>query len=135
MVDEVAVLGAVQVVDLEEALSLADASLGHRDGLVLLVELVIEVGDELLLHPRIHALWRLAGLELWRQPRELRVEIGRLLGRAGDDQRRASLVDQDVVDLIDDRKRVVGRLEPSSGLGRPPCWTFSSVYAAMLSRR
>ena len=24
---------------------------------------------------------------------------------------------------------------PSSGLGRPPCWTFSSSVVAMLSRR
>ena len=110
MVDEVAVLGAVEVVDPQEALGLGDALLGHRDGLVLLVELVVEVGDELLLHPRIHALGRLAGLHLRRQPRELGVQVGRLLGRAGDDQRRPRLVDQDVVDLVDDRERVVGRL-------------------------
>ena len=34
------------------------------------------------------------------------VEVGRLLGRAGDDQRRARLVDEDVVDLVDDREVV-----------------------------
>ena len=49
VVDEVAVLGPVQVVDAEEALGLGDALLGDRDRLVLLVELVVEVGDELLL--------------------------------------------------------------------------------------
>ena len=49
VVDEVAVLGAVEVVDAEEALGLGDALLGDRDRLVLLVELVVEVRDELLL--------------------------------------------------------------------------------------
>ena len=34
------------------------------------------------------------------------VEVGRLLGSAGDDQRRARLVDQDVVDLVDDPERM-----------------------------
>ena len=41
-------------------------------------------------------------LERGSEPRELAVEVARLLGRAGDDQRRARLVDQDVVDLVDD---------------------------------
>ncbi len=49
VVDHVAVLGPVQVVDAEEPLRLRDAALGHRDGLVLLVELVVEVGDVVLL--------------------------------------------------------------------------------------
>ncbi len=47
VVDEVAVLGAVKVVDTEEALGLGHAQLSHGDGLVLLVDLVIEVGDVL----------------------------------------------------------------------------------------
>ena len=106
VVDEVPVLGSVEVVDAEEALGLGDALLGDRDGLVLLVELVVEVGDELLLRPRVHALGRLAGLHLRGQARELDVQVGRLFGRAGDDQRRARLVDQDVVDLVDDREAV-----------------------------
>ncbi len=110
MVDEVAVLGPVEVVDAEEALGLADALLGHGDRLVLLLELVVEVGHELLLHPRIHAVGRLAGLQLRSQLGELGIQVGGLLGRPGDDQRRARLVDQDVVDLVDDRERVVGRL-------------------------
>ena len=62
VVDQGAVLGAVQVVDAEEALGLGDAALGDRDRLVLLVELVVEVGDELLLLPRVHPLGRLARL-------------------------------------------------------------------------
>ena len=61
VVDERAVLGAVQMLDAEELLGLGDAHLGHRDGLVLLLELEVEVGDEVLLQPRVHALGLLAG--------------------------------------------------------------------------
>jgi hypothetical protein len=53
VIDEVAVLRAVQMVDAEEAFGLGDALLGDGDGLVLLVELVVEVGDELLLRPGV----------------------------------------------------------------------------------
>ena len=106
VVDEVAVLGAVEVVDAHVALGLGDALLGHRDRLVLLVELEVEVGDEVLLGARVHALRRLARLHLLGELGELDVEVGRLLGRAGDDQRRARLVDEDVVDLVDDREAV-----------------------------
>ena len=38
----------------------------------------------------------------------LLVQVGGLLGGAGDDQRRAGLVDEDVVDLVDDREVVAG---------------------------
>ena len=108
VVDERAVLGPVEVVDAEEALGLGDADLGDRDGLVLLVELVVELGDELLARARVEALGRLARHHRAREARELDVEVGRLLGRAADDQRRARLVDQDVVDLVDDREAVRG---------------------------
>ena len=103
VVDQRAVLGLVEVVDAEEALGLGDALLGHRDRLVLLLELVVELGDELLLGPRIHALWPLAGHHRLGQLGEADVVVGRLLRGAGDDQRRARLVDEDVVDLVDDR--------------------------------
>ena len=112
VVDERAVLGAVEVVDAQEALGLGDADLGHRDRLVLLVELVVEVGHELLARPRVLALGRLARHHRAREARELDVELGRLLGGAADDQRRARLVDQDVVDLVDDRE-VVGGERPA----------------------
>ena len=108
VVDQRAVLGAVQVVDAQEALGLLDALLGDRDRLVLLVVLVVEVGDELLLGARVHALGLLAGDEVRRELGEALVEVGRLLGRAGDDQRRARLVDEDVVDLVDDGEVVHG---------------------------
>ncbi len=106
VVDEMAVLGPVEVVDAEEALRLGDALLGDRDRLVLLVDLEVEVRQELLLHARVHAFGRLAGGHLRRQARELHVQVGRLFGGAGDDQRRARLVDQDVVDLVHDREVV-----------------------------
>ena len=102
VVDERAVLGLVQVVDAEELLGLGDAALGHRDRLVLLLELVVVLGDELLLRARIHALGLLARLHQRRQLGEAGVVVGGLLGGAGDDQRGARLVDEDVVDLVDD---------------------------------
>src|SRR3954447_17467200 len=84
MVVQVSVLGPVEVVDGEEALGLGHAALGDRDGLVLLVELVVEVGDEVLLRARVEALRALAGLHVLRELGELDVELGRQLRRAGD---------------------------------------------------
>src|SRR5215207_6098577 len=110
VVDERAVLGLVEVVDAEESLGLLDALLGDRDGLVLLVELEVEVRDELLLRARVHALGALARLHDPCELGEADVQLGCLLGGAGDDQRRARLVDQDVVDLVDDRVLVHVRL-------------------------
>src|SRR4051794_2495138 len=106
VVDERAVLGAVQVVEAEEPLGLLDALLRHRDGLVLLVELEVEVGDEVLARPRVHALGPLPGLHRPRQLGEPHVVVRGLLGRAGDDQRGAGLVDEDVVDLVDHAEEV-----------------------------
>ena len=103
VVDQRPVLGLVEMVDAEEALGLGDALLGHGDRLVLLVELEVELGDEVLLHPRVHAVGPLARLHGAGQLGEALVELGRLLRRARDDQRRARLVDEDVVDLVDDR--------------------------------
>ena len=53
---------------------------------------------------------------------DLAVQLGAVLGRAGDDQRRARLVDQDAVDLVDDAE-VEAR------------WTMASRVNFMLSRR
>ena len=50
-------------------------------------------------------------LELRGEPVDLAVEVRALLRRAGDDQRRSRLVDEDGVDLVDDRV-VEGALEP-----------------------
>ena len=69
---------------------------------MLLVELIVVVGDELLLGARIHPLGLLARDHLRRELGELPVQVGGGLRLAGDDQRRARLVDEDVVDLVDD---------------------------------
>jgi hypothetical protein len=94
--------GLVQVVDPELVLDELDTQLGHPDRPLLAVDLVVrplleEGGD--------------AG--------ELGVPLARPVGRAGDDERRAGLVDEDRVDLVDDRvvvpalhelRRVVGHV-------------------------
>ncbi|GJD71644.1 hypothetical protein MMMDOFMJ_4607 [Methylobacterium gnaphalii] len=64
------------------------ARLGERDGALLLVEVVM-LGHEMR-HQRI----------------DRHVQLGAVVNGAGDDQRRARLVDQDRVDLVDDREVV-----------------------------
>jgi hypothetical protein len=96
-----AFLRVVEILDPEGALDLLDRLLARRDRLELLVVLVVgavvlhrhALGDEL----RGHA------LELLRDPREVVVRLGRRLRLARDDERRPRLVDQDRVDLVDDR--------------------------------
>ena len=105
VVDEVAVLGVVEVVDAEELLGLRDALLADRDRLVLLLGLEVELGLPVL-RLGLEALGLLARLHDPRELGELVVEVGGLLGLARDDQRGARLVDEDVVDLVDDRVAV-----------------------------
>ncbi len=105
VVDQVAVLGLVHVVDAEELLGLLDAALGDGHGLVLLVGLEVEVRD-VVLRLGLDALGLLARLEARGELGEAVVEVGGLLGGAGDDQRGPRLVDEDVVDLVDDREVV-----------------------------
>ncbi len=97
--DERGVRGLVEVVDAEVVLDLLDARLKDADRALLLVDLVVDLGDEALGH----------GREL----REPAVRIAR--GRARDDERRAGLVDEDGVDLVHHGEEVaaldhVGRL-------------------------
>ena len=75
----------VEVLDAEVVLDLGDAGLEHRDGALLLVDLVVDV----LAH-RVG------------DGRELAVPLHLVLRRTADDERRAGLVDQDRVDLVDD---------------------------------
>jgi hypothetical protein len=85
VVEVVEMLAPHQVGLAQHLLDVLGALLGQRDLLVLFVLLEIlghELGDE-----RVHA----------------DVELRRVVHRAGDDQRRARLVDQDAVDLVDDR--------------------------------
>src|SRR3954451_4421351 len=116
VVDERAVLRAVEVVDAEELLRLGHTALRDGDRLLLLVEIVVVLGDEALLGLGIHPLGRLARGQPGRELGEATVEVGRLLGGARDDERRPGLVDEDVVDLVDDREVVRGeRLAPGGG--------------------
>ena len=94
-------VGVVHVLDAEPALHLVDALLGRGDRLVLEVD---EVVAALLV-----ALGPL--LEARHEPGEGEVEVRGLLGLAADDQRRARLVDEDVVDLVDDREAALA-LDP-----------------------
>ena len=87
--DQRRVGGLVEVVDAELVLDELDADLVHADGALAQVDLVVGV----LLHQR-------------REPGELGVPVRRAVGGAGDDQRRAGLVDQDGVDLVDDGEGV-----------------------------
>jgi hypothetical protein len=75
--------------------------LGRGDGLVLEVD---EVVAALLvaLGP---------ALERGHETGEREVQVGRLLGLAADDQRGPRLVDEDVVDLVDDREAALA-LDP-----------------------
>ncbi len=79
----------VEVVDPQVVLDLGDPSVEDRDRALLLVDLVVLVLD----HP--------VG-----DGGELGVPLHLVLGRTGDDQRRPGLVDEDRVDLVDDREVV-----------------------------
>ena len=79
--------------------------LRDRHGLVLLVGLEVEVGHPLL-RLGLEAVGLLARLHDLGELGELVIDVRGLLGRAGDDQRRARLVDEDVVHLVDDRVAV-----------------------------
>ena len=90
LVDVVDADGVVEVVDVECTLDLLDAGLGRHDRLLLLIDLVVDVTRD-----RVH------------DRGEAVVELGRLVGWSGDDERRACLVDEDRVDLVDDGVDVV----------------------------
>ncbi len=89
----------VDVVDAQHRLHLLKAALGGGDGLLRLVHLEVLVADEAGHH---------AG--------ELVVGLGGLGTGAGDDQRRARLVDEDGVDLVHDGE-VVPPLHAAVGAG------------------
>ena len=97
LVHEVLVDVLVEVVDAERLLDAADALLGGHDRALRLVDLVVAVA--------LAAAFTIAG--------ELVVELLGVVGAAGDDERRAGLVDEDRVDLVDD-----GEVWPR--------WTWSS---------
>ena len=80
--------------DAEQLLDLVDALLGGRDGVLLEVDEVVAA--------LLGALG--ARLEPRHEARERVVEVRRLLRLAADDERRARLVDEDVVDLVHDAR-------------------------------
>ena len=86
LVDVVRRHRVVEVRDPERLLDLGDALLGGGDGPLLLVDLVVRVAGEAA-----------------DDRGELVVELRRVLRRARDDERRARLVDEDRVHLVDDR--------------------------------
>ena len=95
------VLGGGKVLYLKIGFSLFDAGSGQGAGLVLFVHNVITiglfVGGDLILQFHHHALVQGAHKAV-----HLRVQAGRIFAAAGDDQRRAGLIDQDGVYLVHD---------------------------------
>ena len=85
VVDELEGRFVVEVVDVEHALQRGDAGLGEAGGAQLEIEGVVR----LILKPPHHL-------------GHLVVVLGRLLGRAGNDERRTRFIDEDVVHLVDD---------------------------------
>ena len=94
-------IGVVEVLDTEHPLHLVTPTFGRADRPVL------EVDEEVPTFLGAFRPWDQARHE----PGEGVVLVGRLLGLAADDQWRARLVDQDVVDLVDDGE-VLAALDP-----------------------
>ena len=87
--DEVLGDAVVEVLDVERRLDLLDAVLERGDDPLLLVDLVVDVA-----------------LQTADDRREAVVQLGGVGDATGDDQRCAGLVDEDRVDLVDDRVHV-----------------------------
>ena len=94
-------VGVVHVLDAEPALHLLDALFGRADRPVLEIDEVVAV-VRIALDPVGPPL-----LQARHEPGEREVQVRRLLGLAADDQRGPRLVDEDVVDLVDDRERAL----------------------------
>ena len=87
----------------EQLLGVRHARLGEGHRLVLLVDGVVAGGLEPIAVLGLDlALVDLAFLQLRNDPIHLVVEVGRLLGRARDDQWRARFIDEDAVHFVHD---------------------------------
>ena len=106
VVDQAHVAWVVEVVDADRALDLLDRRLRRRDRLELLVVEVVGTRELRLVEALRRLPRRGCALEVLHDARELIVGRGRRLRLAGDDERRARLVDEDRVDLVHDRVRV-----------------------------
>ena len=89
LVDEVLVDVLVEVGDVQRLLDPVDALLGRHHGALRLVDLVVALA-----------------LQALHDAGELEVQLLRVVGAAGDDERCPRLVDEDRVDLVDDREEV-----------------------------
>ncbi len=87
MIDHLAIAGRVEVLNAERRLDALDTILGRRNRFALLIDLVV-----------------LGHFEGFRDLGKRVVRLGSILGLTRDDQWRACLIDQDRVDLIDDRE-------------------------------
>ena len=99
--------GIRQVLDVEELLHLLHAVLCEVDCLLLLIDDEIAGLLDLLAHEGVdlgELAARLAPLKLAREDIAGLVELGGLAALAGNDQRRPGLIDEDGVDLVDDRE-------------------------------
>ena len=111
MVLDVRILHVVQVAAVEAIreifLGRLHPALGQRDRLVLFVDDVVAGRFErLALFGFRVALGLRARLQAGDDAIDLVVQVGRGLGRPGDDQGRARLVDEDAVDFVHDREMV-----------------------------
>ena len=89
----------------QQLLGARHAALGERDRLVLLVVDVVARGLEPVAILALGVAARDgARLQAWDDAIDFVVQVGRLLGRARDDQRRPRFVDQDAVHLVYDRE-------------------------------
>ena len=120
--DERRVLRLVEVLDAEQVLDLLNARLEQADGLLLLVDLVVARLRDLAVLALLRA------RQVLDDRGELDVPLRRRVGRAGDDERRAGLVDEDRVDLVDDGEVVAALHE----LVRRPGHVVAQVVEAEL---
>ena len=106
VVDEADVARVVEVVDADRTLDLLDGRLRGRDRLELLVVEVVGARELGLVEALRRLPRRGRALEFLDDAGELVVGRRRGLGLTRDDERSARLVDEDRVDLVDDRVRV-----------------------------
>src|SRR5713101_6147052 len=90
MMDERDVARVIEVLDSEQLFDAGAALFRERDRAQLLIDRVVLLG----LEPRDHAVHDV-------------IRIGRFLGSARDNQRRAGLIDKDRIDFVDDREVVL----------------------------
>ena len=94
---QVPVLGVGDIADAEQLLDLFPAFVGDGDGTGFLVDHEVS-GPDL----GLERFDQLARLEIGDDEVDARILVRRLVGGAGDDERRAGLVDEDGVDFVDD---------------------------------